>query len=425
MDPQIPLQQAAENIAVAMLVGLLIGLDRERSEERDQLPRLGGVRTFPLISLLGAVSSLLHPIMGPWPMVLSFIAVAAVITVAYARTSKRDVGATTEMAALLTYALGLLAGSGALLVAGVVGVIAAVLLVAKLKLEAFSHAITQTEVTSTLELAVISAIILPLLPNGGYGPYDALNPFEIWLVAVLVSAISFGGFVAVRLWGARKGLLVTAFIGAIVSSTAVTLAMAGRSRDDAAAARIPAAGAVMASTLMCVRVFVLAAIFGPSLLRTLWLPLAAMTVVGALASLLLFRGAKEPGEATAAKLGNPSRLTTALAFAAIFAIVNLLVPFAKRTFGGSGVLVASAVSGIADVAAIAIALAQEARAERFGVLVLAIVVASVVNTWVKGGIAMVAGRGRFRFYVALPLLLMGLVGLGTALIVRSWGSVSQ
>lgn len=417
MDGDASLLNAAKGIGVALLVGLLIGLDRERTEKRDNLPRLGGVRTFPLIALLGALSSLLWPVMGLLPLVLSFLGVAAVVVVAYVRTSSRDVGATTEMAALLTYVLGVVAGQGGLLIAAAAGVVTAVLLAAKPRLEAFSRAISAEEMHATLELAVISAIVLPLLPNEGYGPYSALNPFKLWMVAVLISTVSFAGFVAMRLWGERKGLIVTAFVGALVSSTAVTMAMAAKSRAHESGSRASAAGAVMASTIMCVRVFILASAFGKTLLRTLAAPLAAMTLVGVVCTTWLFLRAEQHKEETA-KLANPSSLPTALTFAFIFGVVSLLVPFAKDAFGARGVLVAAALSAVADVDAIAIALAQQAKRDFSPTLVLGIVIASVVNTWVKGGIAVVAGRGAFRWQVAGPLAVMGVAGIATALLAR-------
>ncbi|MDX2018713.1 MAG: DUF4010 domain-containing protein [Deltaproteobacteria bacterium] len=408
----IPLYEAAKSVSVALLVGLLIGLDRERSDRRSDHKRLGGVRTFPLVALLGALTSLLVPVWGGWPLGLAFVAVSALVGVAYWRTSARDVGATTEMAALVTFVLGALAGQGAFLLAAALGVVVAVLLVAKLRLETFSASITEEELNATLELAVISAIVLPLLPNRAYGPYGALNPFKLWLVVVLISAVSFAGFVAVRLWGARRGLLVTAVIGALVSSTAVTMSMAARSRMEPASARVAAAGAVVASTIMCVRVFALASAFGGPLVLHLWPPLAAMAAVGVAASVLLLRGAPTaPQGAPAAPLTNPSRFSTALAFALVYGLVGLIVRVANDLFGNKGVVAAAAISAVVDVDAISIALAQQARAAWSPVFAVGVVVAAVMNTWVKGGIAVFAGRGAFRAQVALPLAAMGVVGI--------------
>lgn len=411
----LPLVAAAKSVSVALLVGLLIGLDRERSEKRDVLRRLGGVRTFPLIALMGAMGSLLYTAMGIWPLVLAFVAVTAVVVVAYARNSLHDVGATTEMAALVTFVLGVFAGQGALLLSAAIGVTVAVLLVAKVKLEAFSRALTQEEINATLELAVISAIVLPLLPNRGFGPYEAVNPFKVWMVVVLVSSVSFAGFVAMRLWGARKGLFVSAFVGALVSSTAVTMAMAARSRVEPTASRALAAGTVMASTVMCVRVFVLASALGGPLVGYLWPSLAAMTATGLVATVLLLRGAAAAAAADGGpKVANPSRLLTALGFGLVYGIVGLVVRVAQQKVGDKGVVAVAAISAVVDVDAISIALAQQARENFAPALVIAVVVAAVTNTWIKGGIAIVAGAGRFRSLVAISLGVMGLVGLVTA-----------
>ena len=239
---------AFERLLVAFFIGALIGLDRERAEARKPHQEFAGVRTFPLIALAGAIPMLVIDSTGPALLVVSFLTVAAVALTSYVRTSRTgDVGATTEMAAVTTFLLGVLAGAGQLVVAGAAGVTIAILLVAKPRLEAFSHALTSDELAATLELAVISVIILPLLPNQGYGPWAILNPYDIWFVVVLVSGLSFAGFVAIRLLGERRGLTIAAVVGALVSSTAVTMSMAECSRADKNLAAPAAAAAVLAS----------------------------------------------------------------------------------------------------------------------------------------------------------------------------------
>ena len=209
-----------ERLLVALLVGVLIGLDRERAEVRKARQIFAGVRTFPLVALCGAVPALLVEQMGPLLAAVSLVAVAAIAVVSYLRASANgDMGATTEVAAIATFLLGALAGAGELVVAGACGVAVAVLLVAKPKLEAFSRALTPEELTAALELAVITVIVLPLLPNRGFGPWQVWNPREIWMVVVLVTALSFVGFVAMRLLGERRGMAVTGAVGGLVSST--------------------------------------------------------------------------------------------------------------------------------------------------------------------------------------------------------------
>ncbi len=279
------LPRDVERRFVALLVGALIGLDRERSEVRKTHQLFAGVRTFPLIALTGAVPMLVIDITGPALLIASFVAVATVTVVSYLRTSTDgDVGATTEIAAFATFLLGVLAGAGYMQIAGTGGIGVAILLVAKPRIEAFSHALTSEELSATLELAVISVIILPLLPNHGYGPWQVLNPFDIWLMVVLVSGLSFAGFIAMRLWGERQGLLIAGVIGALVSSTAVTMAMATRSRADNNLEHMAAPAAVLASTIMCLRVAVHAGIVNVSVLPQLLPVLGAMTLAGLLAA---------------------------------------------------------------------------------------------------------------------------------------------
>ena len=210
-------------LGVALLVGFLIGLDRERAEARKQVDLFAGIRTFPLIALAGAVPSLAAEAWGIAPLIATLAAFAALLGVAYFRsTAAGNIGATTEVAALVTFLLGALAGRGELVLAAGIGIAVALLLNAKPRLERFSHTLSQADIDSALELGVISCIVLPLLPNEGMGPWRAWNPFEIWLVVVAVSALSFAGFVAMRWLGSARGLLLSGAIGALVSSTAVT-----------------------------------------------------------------------------------------------------------------------------------------------------------------------------------------------------------
>src|SRR4029453_5123046 len=173
--------------------------------------------------------------------------------------------------------------------------------------EGLSRALSEQELTAVLELAVISAIVLPLVPDQGYGPWGVLNPFRIWMVVVLVSAVSFAGFIAVRWKGEQGGLFWAAGLGALVSSTAVTVAMAQRSRDAPGAGRAIAAGAILATTVMCGRLMVLVAAAGPALLPRVVPPVGTMALTGLLWALLLRRGARESGEgATPRRLSKPS-----------------------------------------------------------------------------------------------------------------------
>jgi uncharacterized membrane protein (DUF4010 family) len=407
---------AFERLLVAILVGFLIGLDRERAEVRKAHKLFAGVRTFPLIALAGAVPMLLIDRVGPALLVASFVAVAAVAVVSYLRGSGAgDIGATTEIAALATFLIGALAGAGELVVAGAAGVAVAVLLVAKPRLEGFSRALTQQELAAVLELAVITVIVLPLVPNRGYGPWAVLNPFEIWLVVVLVSALSFAGFVAMRLLGEQRGMLLAGVVGALVSSTAVTVAMAAQSRAAQGLARLAAASAVLASAVMCVRVAVFAGAVNVAMLPRLLPVVLAMGLEGVAVAWLLGKDsgnvAPDSGPA-AAKLSNPFSLTAAVTFALIYAVILLGVRAAQEYLGTGGLYVAAVLGSLADVDAVAIAFSHYGGgAMGWPAASAAVVVGMVTNTLVKLGVALAMGSRPFGRYVAGALGGMAVIGV--------------
>ena len=411
-DTTIP---ALERLLVAMLVGFLVGLDRERAEARKEHALFAGVRTFPVIALAGAIPMLLEDRVGPALLVATFLAIAAVAVVSYVRTSAHGrIGATTEVAALATFLLGALAGAGQLVVAGAAGVALAVLLVGKPRLEAFSNALTTEEIMAALELAVITVIVLPLLPDRGYGPWQALNPREIWIVVVLVSALSFVGFVAMRVLGPGRGMAITGAVGGLVSSTAITISMAERSH--AGAARPAAAAAVLASTIMCVRMAALAGAVDPGILPRLLPILTVMAVAGGAAAWLMGRGAAGQTSPVDGTLTNPFSLKAALTFAALYTLVLLGVRVAEEHLGAGGLYLASALSAIVSVDAPTVALAHLGGGTTgWSAPAAAIGVVAITNTLVKFGIAIAYGAGSFRSRVATALGVMsvlgGLVGL--------------
>jgi len=394
-----------ERLLVALMIGILIGLDRERAEVRKARQIFAGVRTFPLVALAGAIPVLLVERVGPLLLAVSLLSIAAIAVVSYVRSSAGgDIGATTEVAAVATFLLGALAGAGELVVAGACGVAVAVLLVAKPKLEGFSRALTPEELTAALELAVITVIVLPLLPNRGYGPWHVLNPREIWLVVVLVTALSFVGFVAMRLLGERRGMQVTGAVGGLVSSTAVTMAMAERSRAEESLARPAAAAALVASSIMPIRIAVLAGAVNAGILPRLLPMVAAMTLAGLVAAWVLSRRRPDETAPSGAKIRNPFSVVAALSFAAIYGVVLMVVRGAGEWFGAGGTYAAAGLSAVADVDAVTIAFSRLGPGPTLWQMpAAAVAVAAVVNTIVKLGIGVTMGGGRFRRYVAVSL----------------------
>jgi uncharacterized membrane protein (DUF4010 family) len=408
-----------ERLLVALLVGVLIGLDRERAEVRKARQIFAGVRTFPLVALCGAVPVLMVEQMGPLLAAVSLVAIAAIAVVSYVRSSAGgDIGATTEVAAIATFLLGALAGAGQLMVAGACGVAVAVLLVAKPKLEGFSRALTPEELTAALELAVITVIVLPLLPTRGFGPWDVWSPREIWMVVVLVTALSFVGFVAMRLLGARRGMVVTGAVGGLVSSTAVTMAMANRSRSAEALGRAAAAAAVVASSIMPLRVAVLAGAVNAGILPRLLPVVGVMALAGLVSAWVLSRRRPDEPSESGTQISNPFSLMAALSFALIYGLVLLVVRGAGVYFGAGGTYLAAGLSAVADVDAVTIAFSRLGPGDTaWRVPAAAVAVAAVANTLVKLGIGVGLGAGRFRRYIVISLGATAVVGAAAALLV--------
>jgi uncharacterized membrane protein (DUF4010 family) len=412
---------AALRLFIAILIGCLIGLDRERAQVRKHRELFAGIRTFALIALTGAVPAMMYGAWGPLPLVGSLLAVAALTLAAYLRSSAHGaIGTTTEFAALTTWLLGALAGNGQLLLAGGVAIAVAALLTAKLYLERLSRALNETEVRAAIELGMVSCIVLPLLPDRGYGPWLALNPFEIWLVVVIVLALSFIALITMRILGSQRGLLVTALIGGMASSTAVTIAMAQRSRETPDDTRIATQAAVLASAVMGVRVLLFAGVWGAGVLPRLLPAIAALIGISLACVMFLHRNTSATAAPTssAVEMPNPFRLLAAASFALIYALVLLVFAGANTWLGLHGRVTAASISSLADVDAVTIALARGGPApDDWRTTALAISMGVVANTLSKGVLVAIVGRGEFRRHLLWSLGLMTLGCSITALLV--------
>jgi uncharacterized membrane protein (DUF4010 family) len=392
-NPAINLSGAFLRVLVAALAGGLIGVERERSQSLQHETTFGGARTFPLIAILGASLTLVNGGIGA-AVVAGFAGLAALVVAAYVLTSaKEHPGVTTEIAAFATYWIGTMAGAGALVLAGAVAVGTAVLLASKERVEGFSRALTQEELSAALTLAVLAAIILPVLPDQQFGPWGVWNPHKLWLVVVLVCGLSFAAFIAMRVWGATKGLYVSGLLGGLVSSTAATVSLATRSREVPEHQYSFAVAAGLASLVMAVRVGVLTGVSNRALLLKLLVFLGVVIVAGAIPVAWLALRSRSSGKPPDMK--NPFDLKTALKFGLLYAIVLLVVEAAKRQFGSWGLIVAAALAGLADVDAITLALATQGSLlpeQAAGGIALA----TLSNTAAKAGYASWFGRGRFR-----------------------------
>jgi len=390
-------------LLVAGLLGGLIGMERERAAHAGGEEMFAGVRTFPLFALLGASLTVVTGEMGP-AVVAGFLSVAALAVAAYWRTSSKErAGVTTESAALATYWIGAIAGAGALVLAAAIGITIAVLLAAKERLESLPQAMSREELRATLTLAVLAAVILPLLPDRGYGPGGVWNPRRIWIVVVLVCGLSFAAFLAVRFWGAHKGVYLTGILGGLASSTALTVSLAAQSRAASGGGAALAVGAGLASTVMLVRVAVLTAVAGPSLLPRLG-PFLGAAAAGAILALAILSRRTRTATAKETGLSNPFQLREAIRFGLVFALILLAIDAARHYLGNWGILAASVLAGFVDVDAITLSLSgMSARGMPVETAAGGIAVAVLANTAVKSGYAAWRGSPEYRKGVAIIL----------------------
>ncbi len=381
-----------QSLAIATAIGFVIGFERDwRREEEKRERSFAGARTFALTGLLGALAGLLGV---DWLVPAGLIAVGALAVAAHwakARTEP-DSGGTTEIALLAAYLLGVTATVQPVL-AAVGGAAATILLALKPLTTRVADAIEPRELRAALRFLAISAIVLPILPDKGYGPYEALNPRSIWWMVVLISGLSFLGYWLTKLQGSR-GILLTGIVGGLASSTATTLSLSRLVRDGTASARAGAAGIIGANVVMLVRVGVLLFAVSRTVLAAVWPALAAGAVAGGVIAFLLWRGDKEKGSEM--KLGNPMELGPALIFAALIAFISVASRFATETFGDGGLYALAFFTGLADVDAITLTAGQQAGAEGVEVVVAgaAVLIAVAANTLVKIGMTLsIAGRG--------------------------------
>jgi uncharacterized membrane protein (DUF4010 family) len=328
--------------AASLGIGLLIGLERERRPAAK-----AGVRTFALIALLGTLAAVAGA--SAWTIPVGLAAVAAMLIVAHARVQPgEDPGTTTVAAAGVCYLLGVLAGSGHPGLAGALGIGVTALLYFKPEIEGLSTALERNEQVSILQFLIVTFIILPILPDRGYGPYEALNPRNIWLMVVLVSGIGLASYIALRLAAGRHGLAMTAVLGGVLSSTAATVLYARRSRENPAMERLALAVVPLTNLVPLARIALLATVVAPTILSSLAPVLGAALGCGLAVAAFFLRGvAAGPAPVPASR--NPAELGTALRFAALYAGVLLASAWLADIAGDRGLYATALISGMVDI----------------------------------------------------------------------------
>jgi uncharacterized membrane protein (DUF4010 family) len=387
--------ELALRFAAALGLGVLIGLERERT--KIQTGGFAGVRTFGLISLAGGVAAYFDlALRQPWLGLGVFAAISAIVVVSYAVSAWRgEFGSTTEISALLAFLLGSLCVRGQVPLAAGLAVASAAVLALKEWLHRLAQRIETEDVEATLKFAIVTLIVLPVVPNERFGPppLDVINPYQVWLMVVLISGLNFASYLLVKIVGAEHGIGLTGLLGGLVSSTAVTLGFSQRSRQHPAQAEALALGILVAWTVMFVRVPILIALVAPALAAGLVPGMAVLAAPGLALCAVLWQRQRAAAKASVSAGQNPFELGQAIRFGALFGVVTFAAKAAEVYLGSSGLYLAGALGGLTDVDAIARSMANLAGADGTSLPVAArtVVIAVVANTLLKGGLA--AGLG--------------------------------
>jgi uncharacterized membrane protein (DUF4010 family) len=412
-----PLEHAVA-LAIAALAGAVVGLERQWSGHADgPAAHFAGIRTFTLIGLVGGIAGGFLATGAPGLAAVLAGGAAALIVTAYFSVGRTDVDGTTEVAALVVLGAGTLAGSGQFGLASGLAAFTGLLLVEKSRLHALAARIDGDDLRAAVRFAAMALVVLPLVPVGPYGPSPGVRPRELWALVLFFSGLTFAGHVARKAVGARHGLWVAGLLGGLISSTNVTLTFARASREPGAPTRALAVGAMAANLVLFPRVLAATAVLNwplaPALLPLMLPPLA---LLGAATAWGVWRTPTHDGAQS--QSAHPLRVGAALQMAVLFQIVLYGVDAAQAWFGRAGLLTSAAALGLTDVDALTVTMARGVSARAgLGDAARAIGVGILANTLLKGGIAMVIGRGPFRVRVgttlaAVAALLAGLLVFG-------------
>jgi uncharacterized membrane protein (DUF4010 family) len=399
----------------SLALGLLIGLERERSPAAK-----AGLRTFALVAMLGTLMALIGQKAGsPWVLVVGFVGIAAIIITAYVGDdNEEDPGTTTQAALMLCFGLGAAVWYGYSTLAIMLAIVTTVLLHFKPELQNMSKSLTRRDLQSILQFAVLSFIVLPILPDQDYGPYSSLNPYQTWLMVVLISGVSLAGYVALRLVGHRYGAPLLGFLGGLVSSTATTLVYARHSKNGEAMARLAVVVILIANLVVLVRLSVVSGFVSPKILPHILPVLMSGFALGLLATFWMWKDINRDGESPMPQFTNPTEIKTAVGFGLMYAAVLLCAAWLSDYAGSSGLYALAVVSGLTDVDAISLSSLRLFELGKLGAnqAVTAISIAYLSNLTFKFGLVAVVGGKALAQRCALGVIAVA-VGLTSALLV--------
>ena len=401
-----------KELLIVLGIGLLLGTEREYSKQEKGERLFAGVRTFPIVGMGGYLSLYLADRYSYLIYVAAFAGVMVIIAMSYLRTQSKDAGTTTEFSLMMTFILGSLVFTGEYHLAVTIAVLLTTLLALKIRLHEVVHQLSLHDIYSILYFVVITALVLPLLPNEDLGPYGVLNPYKIWLIVSIFVALNFLAYFLSKFFDGKRSILITGILGGFASSTATSWYFSRQSGKSRSGGQLQAAAIILASSIMFFRLLVWLLIFNRPLFQWLWLPILIFGAVGIIAG---YRISKvDPGniDISGPQIDNPINFKEAIAFALIYVVIQLLVGFAANRYGDEGVFVAAGISGLTDIDAITISMADYGRdAGRLVTAGVAILIAAFANTLVKYVFCLVFGNARLRKYSSYAFVPMFLLGI--------------
>ncbi len=398
--------EALPQFLTSLAIGLLIGLERERNPSAK-----AGLRTFALVSLFGTLIALLADKSGmPWLLIGGLLAVAAMIIAAYINTptENNDPGTTTVAALLICYSLGVLVWFGYSKLAVMLSIATTILLYFKSELQGMTQRLTRRDLVSILQFSVLSFVILPILPDQNYGPYGAFNPYQAWMMVVLISGLSLAGYVALRWTGQRYGAPLLGFLGGLVSSTATTLLYAKHSKLNDSMLRLSAVVILIASQVVLIRLIVVSGIVSPVIVRQLAPVMGTGLLFGVIATLFNWKRLKNTGDLPMLETSNPTEIHAALGFGLLFVIVLFCAAWLSDIAGSSGLYIVAIVSGLTDMDAITLSSLRLFNLQKLSSeqTIISITLAFLANMVFKFGMAASIGGVALARHIAVGFIAM-------------------
>ena len=401
------LVEPVKAFATALGIGLLIGMERERRPDSA-----AGLRTFSLVAMLGCLFALLEERSGStWLLAVGLLVIAAAMIASNfsAQQEEQYRGFTTEAAIVVTYGLGAAVWFGYTTLAVMLANATTVLLYFKAELKQFSERTTAKDINSILQFAVLSLVILPILPSEDFGPYNAINPRQIWYMVVLISGLALAGYLALRIIGARHGAAVLGIFGGMASSTATTMMFSRHARDHADLVRMSAIVILIANIMVMIRIAIVSSIVAPALAMPVVIVFACGIVPGVALTLYSWRILANAGELPMPEVKNPTELKTAFSFALLYAVVLLVSAWLQDKAGSSGLYIVALVSGLTDADASVLSSLRLFNLDKIagGQAVVAVTLALMANLVFKIGLVLSIGGGKLARYALPGLLAIG------------------